>query len=211
MKRKKLSLLFGLIGSVLGTALVLFLLVYMNQQLGKMKQEEAETVSKIDVIKKEKPKKKKAAPKPKPKPKKARKPAPAPMVGLGSGLSGLSFGLPGFDNSDLDLGDGLFGDKDGDVVMTGDSVDNPPKPIMQSPMRYPSRAKAQGVTGYVTLSLLISPTGQVEKVKVVEAQPSGVFEETAVAGVKTWKFEPASYKGESVRVWATQTVRFDLS
>ena len=33
----------------------------------------------------------------------------------------------------------------------------------------------------------------------------------AVAGVQTWKFEPATYRGENVRVWATQRVRFNLS
>jgi protein TonB len=51
----------------------------------------------------------------------------------------------------------------------------------------------------------------VEKVKVLESQPAGVFDEVAVSGVQTWKFEPASYKGENVRVWAKQRVRFDLS
>jgi protein TonB len=28
--------------------------------------------------------------------------------------------------------------------------------------------------------------------------------------VQSWKFEPASYQGENVRVWVTQRVRFDL-
>ena len=78
-------------------------------------------------------------------------------------------------------------------------------------MQYPPRAKAKGIEGYVLLSLLISPTGDVERVKVLEANPAGIFEDVAVAGVKTWKFEPASYNGESVRVWAKQRVRFDLS
>ena len=61
------------------------------------------------------------------------------------------------------------------------------------------------------LSVLIGPTGQVERVKVLEAQPAGVFDDVAAAGVQTWKFEPATYRGENVRVWATQRVRFDLS
>jgi protein TonB len=46
---------------------------------------------------------------------------------------------------------------------------------------------------------------------VLEAQPAGVFDDVAVAGVQTWKFEPATYRGENVRVWATQRVRFNLS
>jgi len=118
--------------------------------------------------------------------------------------------LPTFDSSELDIGTSLLGDSK-DVVMTDDSVDVQPRPIVQTPMRYPPRAKATGVTGYVLLSVLIGPTGQVEKVKVLESQPAGVFDEVAVAGVQTWTFEPASYRGENVRVWATQRVRFDLS
>jgi protein TonB len=50
----------------------------------------------------------------------------------------------------------------------------------------------------------------VEKVKVLESSPPGVFDDVAAQGVQGWKFEPASYKGEAVRVWATQKVRFDL-
>ena len=86
-----------------------------------------------------------------------------------------------------------------------------PKPTLQTAIPYPVRAKAQGMEGYVLLSVLISPTGQVERVKVLEAQPAGVFEAAAEAGVKSWKFEPAQYQGQAVRVWATQRVRFDLS
>ena len=143
-------------------------------------------------------------------PKRQTRAAPTPLLGLDSSLSGLDFGLPAFDSSELDLGAGLLGDS-GDVVMTDDSVDQAPRPILQTPMTYPNRAKAQGITGYVLLSVLISPTGQVEKVKVLEAQPAGVFDDVAIAGVQGWKFEPATYKGEHVRVWARQGVRFDLS
>ena len=136
--------------------------------------------------------------------------APAPLVGLDAGLSGLNFGLPQFDASELGQGNDLLGEG-GDVVMTDDTVDVAPRPLLQTPMTYPPRARAQGVTGYVVLSLLIGPTGQVERVRVLEAQPAGVFDDVAVAGVQGWRFEPATYRGENVRVWATQRVRFDLS
>jgi len=202
--------LSGLVSAVAGTGLVLTLLVTMNRQLDKLDEDAGETGSRIEVVKKEKPKPKDVVQKREPPKRTPPRNAPAPLVGLDGGLSGLDFGLPAFDDSGLDLGQSLLGGS-GDVVMTDDSVDQPPRPVMQTPMTYPPRAKAQGITGYVVLSLLISPTGQVERVKVLEAQPAGVFDEVAAAGVKTWKFEPASYKGEHVRVWARQKVRFDLS
>lgn len=146
--------------------------------------------------------------KPKPPPKRQQRARVNPIVGLESSLAGLDFGLPQFEQTGLDAAAGILGEGGG--TMTDDTVDSPPRPIVQNPMPYPPRAKAQGVTGYVLLSVLIGPTGQVERAKVLESNPPGVFDDVAVQGVQGWKFEPASYKGEAVRVWATQRVRFDL-
>lgn len=203
------SLAFALLGSLFGSLLVIASIVFMNKQAVAPNRESALAVSQINVVRKEKPPQQRTVQQPKPKPKRARAPS-APAVGIDSGLAGLSFGLPQFDADDLGALAGNLLGGDGDTVMTDDTVDNPPRPVLQSPMAYPPRAKAQGVTGYVLLSVLIGPTGGVEKIKVLESQPSGVFDDTAVAGVKTWKFEPAQYKGENVRVWATQKVSFNL-
>ncbi len=202
--------LVGAATAVGGLALVLSLVVFMNTQLARPDEGDGQAFSSIELVKKEKPPQQEAVRKPEPPKRRPQRSAPSPLVGLDGGLAGLDFGLPGFDASELDLGTGLLGDGK-DVVMTDDTVDVPPRPLLQTPMRYPPRAKATGVTGYVLLSVLIGPTGQVEKVKVLESQPAGVFDDTAVAGVQGWKFEPASYKGENVRVWARQRVRFDLS
>lgn len=210
MQRLRNPVLVGALSAGLGLVLVLGLVLFMNKQLARPDEDGGRPASSIEVVKKEKPPQQEAVRKREPPKRRPQRSAPAPLVGLDSGLAGLSFGLPGFDASELDLGKGLLGDG-GDVVMTDDSVDVPPRPLMQGPMQYPARAKAAGVTGYVLLSVLIGPTGQVEKVKVLESQPSGVFDDIAVAGVQGWKFEPATYKGENVRVWAKQRVRFDLS
>ena len=58
---------------------------------------------------------------------------------------------------------------------------------------------------------ILSVTGQIEQIKVIESYPEGVFDDTAVQGVGQWKFQPASYQGKAVRAWAKQRVRFDLS
>ncbi len=200
----------AMLSMVLGSSLVFCTIVLINKYADGPQAEEQIKTAKIDYEKKEKPKPKKQVQKKKPPRKPQPRRAPAPVAGLSS-LSGLDLGLPGFDADDLgDLTGDLLGGSD-NVVMTDDSVDDPPRPTVQSAMTYPPRAKAKGIEGYVLLSVLISPTGDVERVKVLEASPSGIFEDVAVAGVKSWKFEPASYNGESVRVWARQRVRFDLS
>lgn len=210
MSRLRQPRLIGALTAGGGLVLVLLLLLFMNTQLARPDEDAGRAFSSIAVVKKEKPPEQQPLRKPEPPKRKPARSPTQPLVGLDSGLAGLNFGLPGFDAEELDLGRGLLGEG-GDVTMTDDSVDVAPRPLLQTPMAYPPRAKATGVTGYVLLSVLIGPTGQVEKVKVLEAQPAGVFDDVAVAGVSGWKFEPASYKGENVRVWAKQRVRFELS
>lgn len=202
---------YGLLSMVFGSALVFFTVVMINRYADGPKANEVEAAAKIDFEKKEKPKPKKVVEQKRPPPQKPARRPPTPLTGLNSDLAGLDLGLPGFSSDDLgDLSGDLLGGAD-DVVMTDDSVDEAPRPTVTPPMTYPPRAKAKGIQGYVLMSLLISPTGDVERVKVLEANPAGVFDDTAVAGVKNWKFEPATYQGEAVRVWARQRVRFDLA
>lgn len=210
-KNHSRNFFFGAVSMLAGTFLVLLTLVVINKYAEGPKDEVKEKTAKIDFQKKEKPKPKqivKQQPPPKPQPRSA---PPNPLQGLDSSLSGLDVGIPSMNAGDLgDLSKSLLGDSQ-DVVMDDSSVDQPPQPVRQTPMTYPPRAKAQGIEGYVTLSLLISRSGAVEQVKVLESQPSGVFDDVAAQGVKSWQFEPAQYQGQAVKVWARQKVRFDLS
>ncbi len=200
----------GLVSMVGGTVLVVGTVLIINGLSEPPDRDEIQSETSFAVQKKEPP-----PPPPKPQreppPRKRSTESAPPMVSLDSSLSGIDFGLPGFSASDLnDLQDQLLGDTR-DVVMTDDSVDNPPRPTYQAPMEYPRSARSKGVEGYVLLSLLISATGDIEKVQVLEAQPAGVFEEAAQEAVRKWRFEPAQYQGRNVKVWARQRVRFDLS
>ena len=149
--------------------------------------------------------------KPKPKPKRSPRTPPPPFAGLSTNLSGIDFGLPGFNMDDLNaLDSDLLGNTSG-IVMTDDTVDNPPQATLQTPMQYPPRAKAKGTKGYVVLSLLIGVTGEIEQVTVIESYPEGIFDDAALQGIAQWKFSPAQYQGQAVRAWARQRIRFDLS
>ncbi len=155
-------------------------------------------------------------PRPKPVPKKTRPPAKklappsVPSALLNSQLSGLDLGLESFSADEIGRVDqSLLGDVE-QVVMTSDMVDVPPRPRQRMPVIYPARAKAKDIEGYVVVSLLIDKRGRVETVKVLESDPAGVFDKSAVRSVKKWLFEPARYKGKPVDTWATQTIRFEL-
>ncbi|MCB9765533.1 MAG: energy transducer TonB [Alphaproteobacteria bacterium] len=194
--------------SVFGMALVFGLVTLLNAD--GPKKEAAEGRPPVEVSVAPKP------PKP-PEPRRSRPPPPArpranppPTPNLASSLAGLDMGLPGFGPVGLDdLSGGLLGDVS-DVVMTEDAVDAPPQPVNRAAPAYPPRARAKGITGFVTLNLRVGFDGRVEDARVVEAQPKGVFEQPALEAVRQWTFRPATYEGRPVTVRVRQTLRFEL-
>ena len=192
-----------------GVFFVFFTVIFMNNDGGILEQKKKEESSQFTVqqVVKPKPKPKPKPPK-KPEPSKPKRTAPAPV--LSSSLSGIDTGLDAFMANDMDMDDALLGDVGKNMVMTEDSVDAAPKPMQRTAMEYPKKARKSGVTGYVLMNLLVSREGRVEKVKVLESEPAGVFDEVAVNGVRSWQFKPAQYQGEAVKVWAKQKIRFDL-
>ena len=187
----------------------MFILIQMNESGAVNTNKNKKSGADFNVQKLSKPKPK-PKPKPKKKPKKSKPKRAAPTPNMNSVLSGVDTGLASFMADDMDLGDSILGDVDKNMVMTEDTVDVAPKPTVRSAMEYPKKAKSQGIKGYVLINLLVSENGRVEKVKVLESEPEGVFDEVAVAGVKSWEFKPAQYKGKAVKVWAKQKIRFDF-
>ena len=210
--RERLRRLAWAMGFMLaGTALVIGTVVLINLFSSSLEESRSELGSQIALERRKPPPEPQVQqPKPKPKPRRARRAPPNPLTGLDTSLSGVDMGLPGFSADDLG---GLEGDLLGGsagMVMTDDTVDQPPRASFQAPMMYPPRARAKGIEGYVVFSLLIGITGEIEQLQVVESYPEGVFDEAAIQGMNQWKFEPAMYQGQAVRAWAKQRIRFDL-
>ena len=198
---------------VTGTAAVGLLTFWMNSAASPPKQEGSKSAAEFKV---EKPPEKKQQPRqqPKPKPRQATHTAQrAPAPNITTQLSGLSFDLPQFQGSDVLGTDQLLSGADGNkkLTMTEDAVDSLPKPRSRRPPEYPSKARERGIQGHVLLKLKISENGDVEQVKVVDAQPIGVFEDVAIAAVRQWTFDPARYKGSPVAVSVSQKIPFLLN
>lgn len=133
---------------------------------------------------------------------------------LGDSLagSGLSFGMPQFDEADFAefQDDDLFSSGNAGP-MDKSSVDTPPKAIRRSPIVYPELARKQGISGFVAMNVLIDELGNVEDVNIVESKPEEVFDLQADSTIRRWKFEPATYNGKKVKVWAMQKIVFKLN
>lgn len=189
-----------------GSAIVLLMLLLMNHFSDQPKKEKKVYSSQFEVKQPKKLEPKKETVK---KVKKQAKIIPQLMHEMDANIAGLDLGLPAFAIGGMDDG-GLLGDTN-NVVMTSDMVDTAAHALTRTPAEYPRRAKSKDIEGYVIISLLINKSGQVATAKVIESEPTGIFEEKALQTIKTWIFEPAKYKGRAVDSWANQTIRFELS
>jgi protein TonB len=96
----------------------------------------------------------------------------------------------------------------GAIQLPDDAI--PPKPKSSNPIPvYPPEARAAGRTGAVVLEIVVLADGSVDRVKVVHGDEP--FASAAVTTVKTWKYEPARYKGQAISVYRTFQITFKLT
>lgn len=75
---------------------------------------------------------------------------------------------------------------------------------------YPEAAREIGTEGYVDVSFIVLRDGSVGWARVLGANPTGLFEDAALNGVRAWKFEPAKRQGEPVECRFSTRVKFKL-
>lgn len=89
----------------------------------------------------------------------------------------------------------------------------PPEPLPNQPQpRYSELARDMEAEGMVRLSLLVSASGDVLDIVLID--PNGetqeVLVELASVAVRKWKFKPALQYDRAVAVWYLQSFNFDL-
>jgi protein TonB len=86
-----------------------------------------------------------------------------------------------------------------------------PVPRMRFPPRYPQRALMRHIEGKVVLRFTINPDGSVSDPEVIESEPPGYFEQSALRAIRRWQFHPKVVDGKAVTRKATQTISFRLN
>ena len=81
-------------------------------------------------------------------------------------------------------------------------------PLVRITPRYPRNALLNNVEGVVVIELLGDEGGSVVTAKVVEANPSGVFNAAAIQAVLKWKFKPRVLNGIAVQQRGLTTIEF---
>src|SRR5207244_3707378 len=119
---------------------------------------------------------------------------------------------------------GIIGGQLGGVV--GGSAAAPPPPPPNEPVRvggairvprivkmvqptYPPAAIKQHVEGVVVLDATLTPSGSVEKLKVISGPPALI--QAAMEAVQQWHYEPTRLNGVAVPVLLTAKVTFSLN
>jgi len=75
----------------------------------------------------------------------------------------------------------------------------PPRRVAGDIPRYPDDARRLGLSGSVLLDMVVNEKGRPEQVRVLESAGS-LLDETVMAAVNAWRFEPAERNGVKVAV-----------
>jgi TonB family protein len=94
-----------------------------------------------------------------------------------------------------------------DPLPVGGAIAAPTRLVEVRPT-YPVVAREARVTGTVKLSIVIGPTGAVERATIVESVP--MLDEAALTAVKKWKYAPTKVNNVAVPVIMTVGVAFVL-
>lgn len=91
-------------------------------------------------------------------------------------------------------------------ALAADGVE-PPVPVRTVPPVYPDDMRRDGVSGVVTVSILIDEKGNVTEPKVVKTTHES-FSQPALDALSKWKFKPAKQAGEAVAMRVNIPIQF---
>lgn len=106
--------------------------------------------------------------------------------------------------------DGVAGGQVGAIALPEDA--DPPLPVDDNaPPAYPQEARAAGKTGMVILKIVIRADGSVDTDNIQVMRGEEPFVSSALAAVKTWRYEPARYQGQAITVYRIIQIPFKLT
>jgi TonB family protein len=120
-------------------------------------------------------------------------------------------------DGDFDLTDKEKEEKKEDPRIAGASdpiVSGATSPVDLSPNvrpEYTDEAKSQGITGTMTLEVVISEKGDVLRVRSVGKSLGGGLEQAAIATYKKKRFAPSILEGKAITVKVLVPIRFTLN
>ena len=91
------------------------------------------------------------------------------------------------------------------------STDADVLPIVKVPPSYPRRATQRGIEGWVLVEFTITETGAVINPVVIDSDPPGIFNRSALRTIVKWKYKPRIVGGKAVeRTGMQHLVTYEL-
>ena len=75
---------------------------------------------------------------------------------------------------------------------------------------FPSSARERGIGGWVDVLFTVRVDGTTTDISVSGAEPAGIFEQSAMAAVRRWKYEPVRRGGRAIEQRARVRIRFAI-
>ncbi len=150
----------------------------------------------VRVKREEQIERKKPKPKKPPEPEKPPPEPPAPELDkVNPSAETLAVSAPSPVATDINLSAGGFGlaPTDGEYL-----------PIVKVQPVYPRRALDRGIEGYVIVEFTVTRSGTTKDIRVVEAQPKGIFDSAAVKAAEKFKYKPRVVEGQPIEVPGVQ-------
>lgn len=119
-------------------------------------------------------------------------------------------------NADLEAGQGMGVAMPnpvqdlGDMVFNLSDLDRKPQLINRIQPVYPYEARRKEINGRVILRFIVDREGNVRNIRVVRAEPEGLFEKNAKEAVDKWRFKPGYFSGEPVNTRVTVPIKFEM-
>jgi protein TonB len=107
-------------------------------------------------------------------------------------------------------GGGIGGGLGAAALASGGGSDRAAVPQVRIQPDYPIQARQKRIEGWVDVQFTIATDGSVRDPVVLNAEPRGIFDRSALQSVKGWKYNPAIEDGRPVETRTTVRVRFQL-
>ncbi|WOT04389.1 energy transducer TonB [Shewanella youngdeokensis] len=123
-----------------------------------------------------------------------------PEINIDLAVAGLSLNIP-ITSQQTDLSSSLASPSIGDNQQV--------MPLHRVEPRYPARALKRKLEGYVLLGFVIDKKGNPQDIKVLDANPSQLFDREAIRALKRWKYQPKIVNGNATAQLG-QSVRLEF-
>ncbi len=100
-------------------------------------------------------------------------------------------------------------DEESDALCTMTDLDQPPRPVYQTPPEYPAELKQKKIQGSVLILFVVDRQGRVMDPKV-QKSTHPAFEGPAMRAIRRWRFEPGSRNGSPVQFKMRIPITFAL-